>query len=532
MSGTVGASRIASSGARRRRDVTLWLSWGLVITLSVAYVIWSLHVLLDFPRELTPWWLLGALAMPISWFAISSRSLRLRAGTVLAHTVVVVGLLALILFIYLVVVVGLGQDIDGAEHRVLGLSMLAAVVSVVLAGPLRRRLTNATAAWTEPGAKKSSAAIETFGTRMTRAVPMDELLLQLAETLHESMATTRAEVWVGESGWLERKVSVPDRGPGRVHLVGPELSAVSVARVSGTAWGNMWVPDILAGVDETTQDARVAPITHLGKLLGLLLVVRDTSEGPFAPSDEVVLADLARTLGLALHNVGLDTALQQSLDELSRRNAELQASRARIVSAADESRRMIERNLHDGAQQHLVALAVKVRLLSMKFGSDEPVLADALSELQDDIQTTVDEVRELAHGIYPPLLRDRGLEEALQNAASRSPLPVRVVATSMRFSPEMEAAVYFCCLEAMQNAAKYAGESARVDVRVAAEDDLLVFEITDDGVGFDFASVAQSQGFVNMQDRVGAHGGELTVDSRIGHGTKVVGQIPVTPSAG
>jgi signal transduction histidine kinase len=294
----------------------------------------------------------------------------------------------------------------------------------------------------------------------------------------------------------------------------------------------MWVPDVVSGIDAETHDLRIASITHLGKLLGLIVVVRHADDGPFRPADEVALADLARSLGLALHNVGLDSALQKSLNELERRNVELQTSRARIVSAGDESRRLIERNLHDGAQQHLVAVALKVRLLEKKFGAENEGLTEALDQLQEDVQTTIDEVRELAHGIYPPLLRDRGLGKALENAASRSPLPITVDATPARFAADIEAAVYFCCLEAMQNAGKYAGDGAHITVTVTTDDEQLVFEVVDDGVGFDSGSVAESHGFVNMRDRVGAHGGDLTVESSVGHGTRIVGELPLPPAVG
>ena len=159
----------------------------------------------------------------------------------------------------------------------------------------------------------------------------------------------------------------------------------------------------------------------------------------------------------------LDSALQASLDELRRRNEELIASRARVVAAADESRRQIERNLHDGAQQHLVALAVKVGLVKTLMDADPETATGMLDELRGDVQVTLDTLRELAHGIYPPLLRDRGLSDALQTAANRAPLPTTVEADGVgRHDTDLEAAVYFCCLEAMQNAGKHAGDGARI----------------------------------------------------------------------
>jgi signal transduction histidine kinase len=240
-----------------------------------------------------------------------------------------------------------------------------------------------------------------------------------------------------------------------------------------------------------------------------------------------VLTDLARQVGLALHNVRLDSALQASLDELQTRNEQLQASRLRIVTAADESRRQIERNLHDGAQQHLVAMAVKLGLARQLVGADQATAEAILEELRADVQTTLTELRELAHGIYPPLLRDRGLAEALRTAANRAVLPVDVQAENVgRYSSETEAAVYFCCLEAMQNAGKYAGDAARIVVRVSVDPSHLTFEVIDDGLGFEAATVADGHGFVNMRDRLGALGGRLEIKSSPA-GTTIIGRIPL-----
>jgi signal transduction histidine kinase len=240
-----------------------------------------------------------------------------------------------------------------------------------------------------------------------------------------------------------------------------------------------------------------------------------------------VLSDLARQVGLALHNVRLDSALQASLEELRQRNEELQASRARIVAASDESRRRIERNLHDGAQQHLVALAVKLGLARQLLGDASPATSTLLEELRSDVQTTIDELRELAHGIYPPLLRDRGLPEALATAGSRCPLPVTVdVRTRDRYPADVEAAVYFCCLEALQNAAKHAGPDATVSVTVEADEAGLRFCVHDTGPGFDTSRFVGGHGFTNMTDRLGAMGGRLEVRSDAGHGTSIGGAVP------
>jgi signal transduction histidine kinase len=245
-----------------------------------------------------------------------------------------------------------------------------------------------------------------------------------------------------------------------------------------------------------------------------------------------VLVELARQLGLALHNVRLDSALQASLEELQRRNAELQASRARIVTAADESRRAIERDLHDGAQQHLVALAVKIGLAKVVAQADPAALPGLLDQLRADAQTAIGAVRELAHGIYPPLLRDRGLGEALRTAATRSALTCAVeVDLPGRYPPDIEACVYFCCLEAIQNAGKHAGAGAEILVQVDGTSEGLRFSVRDDGAGFS-AEDGAGHGFVNMRDRLGAVGGELGVESAPGAGATISGRLPaaVVPS--
>jgi signal transduction histidine kinase len=278
---------------------------------------------------------------------------------------------------------------------------------------------------------------------------------------------------------------------------------------------------------------RVAPITHSGHLLGLIVGVRPPTGDAFKEEEDRILTELARQVGLALHNVQLDSALQSTLDELRLQAEELRASRARIVAASDAARRQIERNLHDGAQQHLVALAVNLRLARQIAESDLDVAKEMLEQLGHDLQDAVQELRSLAHGIYPPLLVDRGLAEALSAAGGRAALPARVVADGIgRFPPEIEAAVYFCCLEAMQNAGKHAGDGSSLSVRVWQDEGALMFEVADDGAGFDpSARKSPGHGFVNMGDRVGAVGGTFGVQSAPGRGTRVSGRIPVPTAA-
>jgi len=259
------------------------------------------------------------------------------------------------------------------------------------------------------------------------------------------------------------------------------------------------------------------------------VVERASGGQPFSADDDRALAALARQLGLALNNVRLGSALEASLDELRRQAEELRESRARVVAAADAERRRIERDLHDGAQQHLIALAVNLRLARELSRSDPAAAQSLLDELTSDVKDALERFRELAHGIYPPILEDRGLADGLRAAAARGPIRARVETVSVieRHSREVEATVYFCCLEALQNAGKHAGDGARAIVRLWEDVDSLRFEVIDDGIGFDPASRPRGSGLTNIEDRLGALGGRLAVRSSPGAGTTIAGVVPL-----
>jgi signal transduction histidine kinase len=524
-------SRTSTGLARARR---LWLAWGVVVTGTAGLVGLSLSLLVDWPAGLGSGLAAGCVVIPAAVALGRVTRLAFLAEPAVVHTLVISGLVGLIGAVYILVVIGLGQVPEGDERTILALSMAAAAVACVLAFPIRGRLEE----WANQrvyGERHSpDEALRTFGGRMSRAVPLDELLLQLVETLRKTMQLAAAEIWTGTDGRLALTVSVPDREPERLRLSPEELPVVARAHAQGNAWLQVWVPDLLDGREG--RIVRCVSVAHLGELLGLIVVERRGDGAPFTDEEDRVLVDLARQVGLALHNVRLDSALQASLEELQRRNEELIASRARVVAAADESRRRIERDLHDGAQQHLVALAVKVGLVKTLMESAPESVAGVLDELRSDVQVTLAELRELAHGIYPPLLRDRGLPDALQTAANRAALPTTVESDSVgRYDTDVEAAVYFCCLEAMQNAGKHAGDGARMCVAVGDRDGSLWFEVRDDGTGFDPTANGAGHGFVNMRDRLGAFGGELEVRSAVGQGTTIRGTVPavaIRPSDG
>ncbi|MDQ3304761.1 MAG: sensor histidine kinase [Actinomycetota bacterium] len=226
------------------------------------------------------------------------------------------------------------------------------------------------------------------------------------------------------------------------------------------------------------------------------------------------------------------SATEATTEELVRRLEELRASRQRLVSAQDEERRRLERDLHDGAQQHLVALRVHLGLAGAAIDAGPEELRAALDELQHLATEALQNLRDLAHGIYPPLLADEGLVVALRVHTRSAPLPVEVWGDALpRYAREAEMAVYFCCLEAVQNASKYSAASG-IDIRLTDGDGALRFSIEDDGRGFDPAALTMGAGLQNMTDRVHALGGELSITSSPGAGTRIAGEIPTVTMPG
>jgi signal transduction histidine kinase len=516
---------LAATAVERQR--LQWLGCAVAVLAEAAIVVLALRLLIDWPRGASVVLAAATGLVPAALAAGASRRLVPRADRLLVHTVAVTGLSGVVLAVYLVIVLGLGRVPGKDERSLLLLSMVAAGVAASLYLPARDRLSRFANHLVYGEREAPDEVLRTFGSRLSRAIPLDELLLQLAESLRKTMGLVAAEVWTGGVERLERAVSVPDRPPAQLSLGPKESPVVTRAGVSGPAWLSVWLPELLDGRDDVPL--RMAPVTNSGELLGMIVVERGSRDESFTEEDERVLTELARQVGLALHNVQLDSALQASLDEVRRQAEELRASRARIVAASDAARRGIERNLHDGAQQHLVALAVKMRLAGQLVDADTEAAKAMLDELRTDLQAAVQELRDLAHGIYPPLLMDRGLTEALSAAAGRAALPTVVEADGVgRHPSDVEAAVYFCCLEAMQNAGKHAGEGSTITVRVAVEGDEVRFEVADDGAGFDLADRGTGAGFVNMADRVGAIGGTMLVESAPGRGTRVSGSIPVS----
>jgi signal transduction histidine kinase len=233
--------------------------------------------------------------------------------------------------------------------------------------------------------------------------------------------------------------------------------------------------------------------------------------------------------GVEMAGVVLDN--QRLAAEAEAAMRELQLSRGRIAASADRERRRIERDLHDGAQQHLVALRIELELAEDLVRRDPEQAIERLQELEHAVDEALEEVRALAHGVYPSLLADQGLGEALRAAGARCPMSVEVEAGDVgRYPPEVESAVYFCVLEALQNALKHAAGARRVVVRLSERPrGQLGFSVRDDGIGACEGAIRPGVGITNMRDRLAAVGGDVEVSSTPGVGTTVRGRAPTSP---
>jgi signal transduction histidine kinase len=269
-----------------------------------------------------------------------------------------------------------------------------------------------------------------------------------------------------------------------------------------------------------TGTDRVALVYHQGQALGALSVAKRPGEN-LTPVEDKLMSDLAAQAGLLLHNIGLTRQLQARLTEL-------QASRLRIVTAQDDQRRRMERDIHDGAQQQLLAIGATLALAESVAGQDAERERALVAQLKTETSGALERLRELARGIYPPLLADQGLATAVRAHASKAPGPVDVSTDGVgRYPADLETAIYFCCVEALQNAARHAPGSA-VRVSLAEDEGQVMFSVTDDGPGFDPATTAGGSGLRNMSDRLAALGGSCQIDSSPGRGTTVAGRIGLT----
>jgi signal transduction histidine kinase len=414
---------------------------------------------------------------------------------VVNRTVVYAALAAFITAVYVGIVVGIGQAVG--SKRNLGLSILATAVVAVGFQPVRDRVQYLANRLVYGKRATPYEVLSEFSERMSATYATEDLLPRMARILAEGTGARHADVWLRIGQELKPEATWPPAGRGAL----PTMSL-----------SDGEVPPI-EGVD------RILPVRHGGELLGALSITKSRGD-PLRPAEGKLMDDLASGAGLVLRNVRLT-------EELLDRLKELQASRTRIVAAQDEERRRLERNLHDGAQQQLVALQVKLSLAE-RLAEEDCRVKDQLSALKAEAGEALENLRDLARGIYPPLLADQGLAAALQAQARKATFPVAIEADGIgRYPQEAEAAVYFCCLEALQNVAKYAGAS-HVTVRLDENQGRLAFEVEDDGAGFDPSSTSYGTGLQGMADRLSAQGGSLEVTSKPGEGTTVIGRVPLS----
>jgi signal transduction histidine kinase len=269
---------------------------------------------------------------------------------------------------------------------------------------------------------------------------------------------------------------------------------------------------VAATQGEVNGERHVVPVTHHGDRLGELVVTMPPND-PLDHTKERLIADLAAQAGPVFQNMRLIE--------------DLKASRQRLVSAQDEERRKLERNLHDGAQQQLVALSVQLKLARTLLDRDPTRTGELLDSLQSSAGQAIEDLRDLARGIYPPLLADKGLTTAIDSQARKAAIPVAVEADDVgRYPQDVEAAVYFCVLEALNNVAKYAGASL-ARVRLSDGTGELTFQVIDDGRGFDPSATGYGTGLQGIADRLAALGGELDVSALPGQGATITGRIPI-----
>ena len=387
-----------------------------------------------------------------------------------------------VLYLMSEVVIGGGTDLDLLP--ILALALVFAFAFNALRSPARRLADRVVYG------KRSTPyeVLSEFSDRIGGAFSMDDVLPRMAQLLGEATGAETTRIWLLVGDEVRPEVSWP-----------PDARHADPRHFTETD-----LPADLGG--------DVFEVRHQGELLGALTITLPPND-PINPTKERLARDTAAQAGLVLRNVALIEDVRES--------------RRRIVTAQDERARALERNIHDGAQQQLVALAVQLRLAQQLVGRDPAKAEELLADLQTRTNETLEDVRDLARGIYPPLLADRGLPAALEAQARRSSLAVAVHPDGVgRYDQDVEAAVYFCCLEALSNAAKYA-EATHVEIRLSSDEGELRFEVSDDGRGFDRSVTSYGTGLQGMADRLDAMGGSIDVVSAPGEGTSVVGRLPL-----
>jgi signal transduction histidine kinase len=432
----------------------------------------------------------------------------IRAVAARALWLVILG--AYIGFVYAVVVLG-GDLVVSGDRGSTALIIVAAAVVAVSFGWVRRRARRFANRVVLGARATPLETLNQFSQGIAAAYGADEVLTGMARVLADGAGARRAEVWL---------------------VVGDQLRRAGVW--PAVAGGDEVATAIRALDDLPRREDGIAlcvPVWADDEMLGVLALAPRPGR-PFTAAEEGLVADLASHASLVLQNVRLSAELAARNEDLAAQTEALQESRRRLVAARTAERRRVERNIHDGAQQHLVALLVRIGLLPSLAEGEDATLDGELAGLAGMCDEALETLDDLARGLHPRDLAEGGLVQALSARAARVPAGIEATVEAVgvgRYPPDIEAAAYFASLEAIQNAVKYASCSTIV-VRLAEEGDRLTFAVQDDGVGFDAERVPLGAGLANMADRIEALNGRLEVASAPGEGTTVHGELPRTAS--
>jgi signal transduction histidine kinase len=482
-------------GSSDERHQIKWLAFAIAVAGSAGSTSLALSALGHPIPLLQDLDILGIALIPVA-AAIAVLRYRLYDIDVVISRTLVYGALALfITTVYVGVVVGIGTLVGSGGQPNLPLSIIATAIVAVAFQPLRERLQKVANRLVYGKRATPYEVLSRFSERVAETYSAEDALPRMARVLAEGTGAETAQVWLRAGKVLRLAAAWPNSSGAEEPVL---LQSENLPDLPG---------------------AESVPVRHQGVLLGALTVSKRQGES-LTPIEHKLLDDLAHQAGLVLKNVGLTSELLARLEDL-------RASRQRLVAAQDEERRRLERNLHDGAQQYLVAIKIKLGLAESIAITDPGKTSDMIDQLKADTDEALETLRDLARGIYPPLLADQGLAAALQAQARKTTLPVEVDADGIgRYSQDVEAAVYFCVLEALQNTQKYAG-AGHATVRLNVHGDELRFEVEDDGKGFDPATQKRGSGTQNMEDRLDALGGDVEVRSAPGQGATVAGRLPV-----
>ena len=487
-------------GDQRLRQQMKWLGLAIAGVLATQ-VVGGLAIafgqankpLQQVPYAITPF--LVFLAIPVAMAIAILRRRLFDIDVIISRALLFTLLSAGVTAIYAAIVLGIGTVVGSGSDPLL--TVAAAVVIALVFQPLRQRASRLANRVVYGERATPYQVLSDFAADMAGQLDLGGALDRMVSLLGGASGASRVEAWIRVGAEL------------RPAAVWPGGSAPSaVVELNGAA--ELPAPGV---------PARMVPVRHGDDLLGAISLTKPPSE-PLTSTEDSLLQHLASQASLVMRNAQLTAELRATIEELL-------ASRRRLVEAQDAERRRIERNLHDGAQQQLIALAIQLGLLA-ESADDPDLIRQAIPDLKAQLSTALDDLRALARGIYPPLLAEQGLVMALRTQAARSPVPIVLEAGQVgRYPQDAESTVYFCTLEALQNVAKHARASAAT-VRLSGSAGALEFSVSDDGAGFPAAATRHGSGLQGMSDRLAAHGGTLTVTSQPGHGTTITGRLPTS----